>query len=60
MKKYKRHSYFEGGDEFFIVPTISLIYIRDLFLETGISTPFYGISFKIFNYVLTFGVQESY
>ena len=60
MKKYIRHSYFEGGDEFFVVPTFSIIYIRDLFLETGTSTPFYGISFKIFNYVLTLGIQESY
>ena len=60
MKKYIRHSYFEGGDEFFVIPTISIIYIRDLFLETGITTPFYGISFKFFNYILTIGIQRVY
>jgi hypothetical protein len=60
MKKYNRRSYFEGTDEFFIIPTISIIYIKDLFLESGISTPFYGISIKVFNYVLTVGLQESY
>lgn len=60
MKKYNRHSYFEQTDEFFIIPTVSIIYIKDLFLETGVTTPFYGISVKIFNYVFTAGVQESY
>lgn len=60
MKKYIRHSYFERGNEFFIIPTISLIYIRDLFLESGIGTPFYGISLKIFSFVFTAGIQKSY
>jgi hypothetical protein len=60
MKKYIRHSYFEIGEEFFIIPTVSIIYIRDLFLETGVTTPFYGISIKIFNCFLTIGIQESY
>jgi hypothetical protein len=60
MKKYDKHFYFEGTHEFFIIPTVSIIYIRDLFLESGITTPFYGFSLKIFNYVFTAGIQESY
>ncbi len=59
-KKYLKDFYIIHQKHWYIIPTFVFYYNKNEFLETGVTTPAWSLSFKWLTFVFTIQMQVAY